>query len=162
MGYMNFLPRNTSQNNNGLYQLYIVLNKPIKIILTKFGEILFPEGLYVYTGSAKKNLLQRINRHLRKKEKKIHWHIDYFLMSKEVKIVLIKILRGKKQSECRLNLQTQKKLKGKIITEGFGSSDCNKCKSHLLHITESLTDFESRHRYDCKHHSNDIKSDNNF
>lgn len=61
---MNFLPQNTSQNNNGLYQLYIVLTKPIEITLAKFGEILLPKRLYTYTGSSKKNLLQRINRHL--------------------------------------------------------------------------------------------------
>lgn len=159
---MNFLLQNPRQNNSGLYQLYIVLNKPIKITLTKFGEILIPKGVYIYTGRAKKNLLQRINRHLKKKEKKIHWHIDHLLASKEVRIVRIKIIRGKKQSECQINLQTQKNIKGKIIIEGFGSSDCNKCKSHLLYISQSLSDFESHHCDDCKHNGYNIKADNNF
>lgn len=158
---MNFLPQNTSQNNNGLYQLYIVLTKPIKITLTKFGEILLPKGLYIYTGSAKKNLLQRINRHLKKKEKKAHWHIDYLLLSNVAKIILIKVIRSRKQKECDLNLKTQNELKGKIIIEGFGSSDCNKCKSHLVYVSKS-TDFEGCHHNDCKHNRYYIKSDNNF
>ncbi|MGQ9818379.1 MAG: GIY-YIG nuclease family protein [Candidatus Kapaibacteriales bacterium] len=150
---MNFLLRNSNQNNSGLYQLYIVVSKPTKITLTKFGDIIFPKGLYIYTGSAKKNLLQRINRHLKTKEKKTHWHIDFLLTSEQTKIIRIKIIRNRKQNECKINLQTQKDLNGKIIIEGFGSSDCNKCKSHLLYISESSPDLESRHSNDCKHNS---------
>ena len=36
----------------------------------------FQKGIYVYVGSAKRNILQRINRH-KEFHKKLHWHFDY-------------------------------------------------------------------------------------
>ena len=87
-------------------------------------ENLFPIGSYVYTGSAKKNIDKRIERHLSKK-KNLHWHIDYLLNSDAVKIIDTK---KSEMTECVLN----KKTNGTIIIHGFGSSDCNlNCKSHL-------------------------------
>ena len=78
----------------------------------------------MYTGSAKKNIDKRIERHLSKK-KNLHWHVDYLLNSDAVQIINIK---KSQMTECSLN----KKTKGTIIINGFGSSDCNSCcKSHL-------------------------------
>ena len=106
------------------YQLFINVTKEIKLKVGKLGKFIFPIGSYVYTGSAKKNIDKRIERHFSKK-KNLHWHIDYFLNSDAVQIIKIK----KSQiTECSLN----KKTKGTIIINGFGSSDCNLCcKSHL-------------------------------
>jgi len=42
------------------------------------GQIPFPAGWYVYTGSARNGLAQRVGRHLRHNKRK-HWHIDYLL-----------------------------------------------------------------------------------
>jgi Uri superfamily endonuclease len=88
------------------------------------GSFDFPKGKYVYTGSAKKNMDHRIKRHL-SKEKKLHWHIDYFLADKNVEIFDVK---KSEISECILN----KKLKARIVANGLGSSDCRSyCQSHL-------------------------------
>ena len=106
------------------YQLFINVTKEINLKVGKLGIFFFPVGSYVYTGSAKKNIDKRIERHLSKK-KNLHWHIDYLLNNDAVQIINTK----KSQiTECILN----KKTKGKIIIVGFGSSDCNLCcKSHL-------------------------------
>ena len=106
------------------YQLFIIVTKEIELKVGKLGKCIFPIGSYVYTGSAKKNIDKRIERHLSKK-KNLHWHIDYLLNSDAVQIINIKKSR---MTECSLN----KKTKGTIIINGFGSSDCDlDCKSHL-------------------------------
>ena len=106
------------------YQLFIIVTKEIELKVGKLGKFIFPIGSYVYTGSAKKNIDKRIERHLSKK-KNLHWHIDYLLNSDAVQIINIK---KSQMTECSLN----KKTKGTIIINGFGSSDCNLCcKSHL-------------------------------
>ena len=106
------------------YQLYIKLTKTIKLKIGKLGEFIFPKGNYIYTGSAKKNIDARIKRHL-SKDKKNHWHIDYLLENKHIKIS--KFYKSN-LSECNLNQSTN----GKVIVKGFGSSDCKEnCKSHL-------------------------------
>ena len=106
------------------YQLFINVTKEINLKVGKLGTFIFPVGYYVYTGSAKKNIDERIKRHLSKK-KNLHWHIDYLLNNDAVKIIYTK---KSQMTECNLN----KKTKGTIIIDGFGSSDCNlSCKSHL-------------------------------
>ena len=109
------------------YQLFIHLSKDTKILVGKLGMFNFLKGTYVYTGSAKRNLDSRLRRHFTK-EKKLHWHIDYFLNYKNIEI--IKVIKSK-LDECNLN----QRLNGKILAKGFGSSDCRKfCKSHLKYI----------------------------
>jgi len=109
------------------YQLIIKLDKTFKTRVGKLGFFSFPKGFYIYTGSAKRNLEARIQRHLLK-FKKLHWHIDYLLEDLNANIVQIK--RSMK-SECELN----KNVYGKILVPGFGSSDCvKKCESHLKYF----------------------------
>ena len=109
------------------YQLFINVTKEINIKVGKLGRFIFPAGSYVYTGSAKKNIDKRIERHLSKK-KNLHWHIDYLLNNDAVQIINTK---KSEITECVLN----KKTKGTIIIDGFGSSDCNLCcRSHLKYI----------------------------
>ena len=106
------------------YQLKIKLNKKIKLQIGKLGEFLFKKGIYICTGSAKKNIDSRIKRHLCNK-KKLHWHIDYLLLNKNVKVIDV---NKSNKFECDLNKETE----GEIIIHGFGSSDCEAgCKSHL-------------------------------
>ena len=106
------------------YQLFINVTKEINLQVGKLGKFIFPVGSYVYTGSAKKNIDKRIERHLSKK-KNLHWHIDYLLDNDAVQIINT---RKSRITECSLN----KKTKGTTIIDGFGSSDCNlSCRSHL-------------------------------
>ena len=109
------------------YQLFINVTKEINLKVGKLGKFIFPVGYYVYTGSAKKNIDKRIKRHLSKK-KNLHWHIDYLLNNDAVQIIDTK---KSQMTECNLN----KKTKGTIIIDGFGSSDCYlSCKSHLKYM----------------------------
>jgi len=106
------------------YQLFIALSQAAEIQIGRLGLFKFPKGTYVYTGSAKRNIDERIARHL-SKDKNLHWHIDYLLANKQSKI--INVLKSN-LSECKLNANTT----GKTIIAGFGSSDCKQtCRSHL-------------------------------
>ena len=111
------------------YQLYIYLNKNIAIQIGKLGKFTFPMGNYIYTGSAKKNIDERIRRHgLNSRDKKLHWHIDYLLNDENTKITEVQKFS---EEECILN----QKASGEIIMAGFGSSDCGSgCKSHLKYL----------------------------
>ena len=111
------------------YQLHIHLNENIEIEIGKLGKFTFPMGNYIYTGSAKKNIDERIKRHQSSSsDKKLHWHIDYLLNDKNAKITEVQKFD---KEECALNQKTC----GEIIIAGFGSSDCkNKCKSHLKYL----------------------------
>jgi len=63
--------------NAGIYFLLLRLPRPVTIML-RGAPYRLPRGFYVYTGSAQRNLAQRIARHLRR-HKKLHWHIDHLL-----------------------------------------------------------------------------------
>ncbi|MDI6807052.1 MAG: GIY-YIG nuclease family protein [Candidatus Aenigmarchaeota archaeon] len=116
----------------GVYCLIIRLDKEQKIKIGSLGEVKFPKGFYVYTGSALKGLRARINRH-RKKQKKLFWHIDYFLASKHAKVSKAIAIRTNKRLECKLNKAVSNLPNAKVLVKGFGCSDCS-CKSHLVYF----------------------------
>ena len=111
------------------YQLHIHISDNIEIQIGKLGKFNFPRGHYIYTGSAKKNIDERIKRHQSNSpDKKLHWHIDYLLNDKNAKITEVHKFE---KEECILNQETC----GETIVPDFGSSDCkNKCKSHLKYL----------------------------
>lgn len=110
--------------NETTYQLIIKLNKNLLINVGKLGAIDFQKGTYFYTGSAKKNMEARIERH-NSKYKKLHWHIDYLTILPQVQI---KDVLYFSEDECTVNQKTA----GIIPVPGFGASDCKqKCISHL-------------------------------
>ena len=109
----------------GSYILLMELDEDKNIKIGKLGNIFFKNGYYVYVGSALNGLENRINRHLRS-DKKLHWHIDYFLQHAKV------IDAFYKENEIREECFIANKI-GENATpiNGFGCSDCN-CKSHLF------------------------------
>ncbi len=112
------------------YQLYLRLSHKVKLSIGKLGVFEFPEGMYIYTGSAKRGLESRIQRHLAK-QKTLRWHIDYLIASDACQILEVRTFH---QSECSLCQQT----KGSIIVPGFGSSDCTSgCVSHLKYLGDA-------------------------
>jgi len=113
--------------NKGIYSLVIKLDSDVSIEIGKLGSIEFPQGYYVYAGSALNCLDKRILRHL-SNDKKLHWHIDYLLQN--AKIIKVFTLISTLKLECKLNKMIQMLPKAIIITKGFGCSDC-KCSSHL-------------------------------
>ena len=118
--------------NSGLYQLHISLSDTETVDVGRLGRYLFPRGNYIYTGSAKRGLNARIERHKRS-DKKLHWHIDYLLEAKSAKITSVDIFEFHEGGECVLNQSVE----GEHFLSGFGASDCkNGCKSHLVFVGE--------------------------
>ena len=114
----------------GVYQLYLCLPRAARLKIGKLGVFLFPAGRYVYTGSALNGLGRRLARH-RRREKALHWHIDYLLRC--ARIERITAILTKERLECRLNRELLGQPGTQVIVNGFGSSDC-RCPAHLLHL----------------------------
>lgn len=109
------------------YQLHIRLRRLRVITVGKLGRFVFPEGEYIYTGSAQKNIEARVRRHL-SQTKRLRWHIDYLLAASHAHVVRVRLFRT---SECALNQRTR----GRLIVARFGASDCtNECGGHLKYI----------------------------
>jgi sugar fermentation stimulation protein A len=122
------LEREDQNRGNYLLILHLVEERWVKV--GALGEILFRQGYYIYVGSAKKNLSQRLNRHLRKR-KQLFWHIDYL---REVADSCFAI-----PIRSSLNLEHDlARALGEITSwqvRGFGSSDCS-CPTHLFGMAD--------------------------
>lgn len=122
----------------GCYCLIIELKKDSIIeIGKKLGNIQFERGYYVYVGSAMNSLENRIKRHL-SDEKKLHWHIDYFLKDPESEIIDV-IFNINVKVECELSKYLSKQSSG---IRDFGCSDCD-CESHLYYFKNRKCAIES-------------------
>jgi Uri superfamily endonuclease len=110
----------------GCYTLIILLDAPADILIGRRGNYSFRAGYYAYVGSALNSLEKRIRRHLRK-EKKLHWHIDYLMQYAVVGAVIY--AETNSNQECRV---AQKLLEVLESVPGFGCSDCP-CPSHLFY-----------------------------
>ena len=109
------------------YQLHIHLTRSQNIEVGRLGRFRFPAGYYVYTGSARKNLIARVQRHL-SRDKKLRWHIDYLLACPAAQVREVRLFE---QAECAINQRVQ----GEIPVPGFGASDCRAhCHSHLKYL----------------------------
>ena len=110
----------------GTYCLLLGLKDPAQIQIGRLGTFAFPAGPYLYLGSAMGpgGLAGRLHHHL-STPKRPHWHIDYLLTHRDVRVNQVQ--RSSKE-ECVWNQTTS----GKIIVPGFGASDCRAgCGSHL-------------------------------
>ena len=109
------------------YQLFIKISKSVRVTVGSLGTFAIPAGHYVYTGSAKRGFEARIRRHLGT-TKKFHWHIDYLLAAKGVRVSHVERFA---EDECLVNQRTE----GEIVIERFGASDCKAgCLSHFKRI----------------------------
>ena len=117
------------KNDSGCYVLALEMKKPTRIKTGRLPGREFRGGIYLYIGRAKKHLKGRLARHLRT-EKKLFWHIDYFLRKARIKKIW-----------CRFDSFDECQIASEILAEcgedcspilGFGSSDC-RCTSHLIH-----------------------------
>jgi len=117
------------KNIGGIYHALFIAGSEFKARIGAQGEYLFAKGCYVYTGTAQKGLLARIERHSRK-EKRLFWHIDYFTSNKNVEFAGAYYLTGASASqECISNLNMI--LNSNFYIPKFGCSDCVSCPSHL-------------------------------
>lgn len=113
---------------SGTYILLLYLPKGTAIEVGRLGRLAFKRGWYTYVGTAfgPGGLAARLSRHL-KKEKKYHWHIDYFRAAALPKQIWYS--KATKSME-HLWAATISKAGGMSVI-GFGSSDCS-CPSHLF------------------------------
>ena len=106
------------------YRLHILVGRTRILDIGRLGRFRFPAGRYVYTGSARRNLVARVRRHL-SREKRLRWHIDYLLAGHGVRVTAVELSRD---PECEVNRASG----GEVVVPGFGASDCREgCASHL-------------------------------
>jgi sugar fermentation stimulation protein A len=104
------------------------------------GRRFFPEGFYLYIGSAMTNLTSRIERHLRLR-KRFHWHIDWLRSIARVRAVLP--VRASTRLECEMARAFSRHSDWSI--DGFGSTDCG-CDSHLFGMIADPMSSPTFHR----------------
>ena len=112
--------------DRGSYLLVVELNRTTRLRPGGLPADIFPEGHYVYVGSAMANLTQRLARHQRR-DKSPHWHIDY--LTARADRVLSLPIRSSQRLECAIADALSSVLEPGPI--GFGSSDCP-CPTHLF------------------------------
>lgn len=116
--------------NSGIFHLLVHLSAPKRLGVGNPGIKHFPSGYYIYTGSAKRNLAQRLERHLRT-SKTLRWHIDYLTVVAAIEKILVH--RSKTVTECGRANAILKLSGGEVNVPRFGSSDC-KCTAHLVYF----------------------------
>lgn len=117
--------------NGGIYLLLIYLENAQDIAIGSTLNTHFERGYYIYVGSAKNNLIQRIRRHRHKRKTK-HWHIDYFL--ERAKLLTTIPIVSRESLECSFANALGKIAERSV--KGFGASDCL-CPSHLFYFSHN-------------------------
>jgi sugar fermentation stimulation protein A len=134
----NYLEREVK--DRGSYLLIVKLAKETAITAGRLPGSVFQAGYYVYVGSAMSGLSSRLARH-RRKNKKMHWHIDY--LTAEASDVLPLPIRSSKREECKIaGALSSLRQSGQ---RGFGSSDCD-CATHLLYSPTNPLESEDFHQ----------------
>ncbi|WP_042346633.1 GIY-YIG nuclease family protein [Bacillus massiliigorillae] len=115
--------------NHILYAVFLTLNEDINIAIGAKGFQQFTKGDYIYIGSAKKNILRRVERHY-KLDKPLRWHLDYL----RPYCTITKIQSyDHPEGECSLAATFAKQ--GEVWIKHFGASDC-KCNGHLIRVQD--------------------------
>ena len=113
----------------GSYCLLLRAEEDKTVRIGALGEMYFPAGYYIYTGSALgSGGLSRVSRHIRffrERYRKPKWHIDYLMEE----AVLVKTFCA--ETEERLECRLASALGGACVAR-FGCSDCS-CESHLFY-----------------------------
>ena len=114
----------------GAYLLLIQLGEPVRLP-PRFRDQLLPRGRYVYAGSAygPGGIRARCRRHLGRPSKR-RWHIDW-LTGVATDVQAIPFPGG---SECKLIDCLSKRSAVEFPIVGFGSTDCRRCRAHLVRI----------------------------
>lgn len=113
------------------YSIQLSIAENQHITIGKLGTFTFQKGTYIYVGSAKRNIRQRIERYKRV-NKKNHWHFDYL---RPFGVITRIITYDASFKECDLAENIRKQMNGTLPFNGFGSSDC-KCFSHLIFVED--------------------------
>lgn len=109
----------------GCYVLILTLGHEQVVPVGRRRLIRFAAGKYAYVGSALGGLEARVRRHGRK-DKRLHWHIDYLLRVGRMEKVIW--AQTSQKVECRLAHFFSDRF---FSVPHFGASDCQ-CCSHLF------------------------------
>jgi Uri superfamily endonuclease len=110
------------------YILIIQVKRKFRTKVGAKGDREFDQGYYLYVGSGKKNLVQRIKRHL-SMEKRKFWHIDYLLGSTHASVRDIYLTE---LTEDAMVKRLEKNRYTKSWGSSFGATD-SKNRSHLFY-----------------------------
>ena len=115
----------------GAYGLLIRLPARLDRQIGALGRVILPPGRYLYLGSAygPGGLASRLGRHIRA-DKRPHWHVDRLTAAGRVERIFA--LPG--GCECDLADRALALTGIHAPVAGFGSSDCRRCKSHMLSV----------------------------
>ena len=114
----------------GTYIAVFFLARRRRIRVGRLGSFDFRPGLYLYAGSAKRNLAARLERHDRSDEP-LHWHIDY--LSIHAQMLGAMLVPDGWVPECGLAVELARRYE--LVVPGFGNSDC-RCGGHLFYTSE--------------------------
>lgn len=119
------------EGDSGVYVLALKVEEPgLSISVGALGSKRFSAGYYCYVGSAMRGLRCRLERHLRRRRKKVRWHIDYLRQHAAPATVLV--WHTTEPAECELSRAVGRIAGGSV--DGFGCSDCA-CRSHLYYFS---------------------------
>lgn len=122
--------------NSGAYRLILQLRSPARIHAGALGDWDLEPGCYVYVGSARRNLAQRVARHRRLAESgegRSHWHVDALLMHRDFRLERVETHPG--ADEHALLGETLDNPAAQVPVPGFGASDCRSgCPAHLVYF----------------------------
>lgn len=119
------------EGNHGDYLLVLYLDAERMIRIGEKGDVFFKKGYYVYVGSAKRNLDQRLARHQRLR-KKMHWHIDYIRQQCQ----FIQAIPIRTSSDLEHTLAAAVKRIADWTIPGIGCTDCD-CESHVFGFADN-------------------------
>jgi len=119
----------------GAYALLMDTHRSISITLAGRKSAEFPEGRYLYAGSANGpgGIRARVGRHL-KGAKSIRWHVDRLTNAFGVAAVIA--LPGGRECAVLEEIRTWEAVT--VPAPGFGATDCRTCAAHLVKIPEAL------------------------
>ena len=113
----------------GVYQLWLRVSVEARVTVGRLGRFNFPAGRYIYTGRASGGLRARVERHIHG-GRRLHWHIDYLLCRREVRVERVGLVSENPDDECPVNQTAIRN--GSLVIPSFGASDCRRgCLSHL-------------------------------
>jgi len=120
--------------DKGSYLLGISLAQVLDLFVGRLGQFAFSAGYYIYAGSAQGpgGLAARLNRH-RRREKQLHWHIDYLLA--HACLTDVWSIVSKERLECLWARGVAEMPGARIVAPRFGASDC-RCPAHLIHFSQ--------------------------
>ena len=123
----------------GAYVLAVDVVKPVKVAIRGQPATRLGPGRYLYCGSAwgPGGLKARLARHMRR-GKAVRWHIDR--LTETGVVAGAWIFPGGK--ECDLVAALSKL---PVPIEGFGSTDCSRCRSHLLYWPVDALNRQCKH-----------------